>query len=294
MLAMLLDGGRNGFWMSLVLAALFMLVALSSLSAGSAPVMDDDNKTGHLHCENEEGDQGTTWWNTDPQDDESGAYNHQSVYSVEGGDWAYDFAVRTGPNSAQSELEQDIIFEPTDAYVMGQVHLEFQAGEPSEVEFLLDEEGTVHGSQTIPYESDSTYEINFAITDDTTAQQDHDLELQIRWARATGDNEWTIYLDDTTYVSLPIANDTDDDGIPDFRDEDDDNDGYTDEEEEEAGSDPQDPDSCPGEPVDDPPGDTNDTNATGDDDDDSPAFTVMPVLVVTVSVAIIHRRRTRR
>lgn len=58
--------------------------------------------------------------------------------------------VRTGPNSAQSELEENITFDPTNAYIVGQIHLEFSINEPSEIRLTLDEEGTVHGSQTLP------------------------------------------------------------------------------------------------------------------------------------------------
>jgi len=77
---------------------------------------------------------------------------------------------------------------------------------------------------------------------------DKDTTISFTWEYSfMGAGAYTMYTDGSSYITFPVALDTDGDGIPDTMDTDDDNDGYTDAEEEEAGTDPLDPNSYPEE-----------------------------------------------
>jgi len=229
---------------TLILAMLIGLTALMSLAEGSAPLPDDDNPRGYLHCENDEDDAGRLWLNSVHNDSESAPHNHKSgtgtVTTTEG----YGFPYREGPDNTSS-LDHALYFRESNAMVTGQVHIEFDTNEPDNLTFSLTDNGQDIGSQLMDYETDGTYQFSIELPDNTTVQEGHELLFHVNWEQSWGQYEWTIYLDDTTYIDFPIATDTDDDGEPDHMDEDDDNDGYTDEEEAAEGTDPLDPEDHP-------------------------------------------------
>ncbi len=267
---------------TIILGVLLLLAVCIPAIHGTAPIPDDDNPRGFLHCQNEEGSAGRLWVNSASDDNESAASNHQERTQIGTNDWYYGFPVREGPDNG-SALNTTMYFEPDNATVSGQVHIEFVSGEPTTLTFKLVLEGTDLGSQELDYDNGGYYAYTFAIGDNVTADAGEELVFEIHWEESTGQNEWTIYLDETTYVDFPIALDTDNDGTPDHLDEDDDNDGFTDAEEEEAGTDPLNPNSKPTGDNGDGPG----NNETDDDDDDEfiPAFGT--VLTISCFVGII-------
>jgi hypothetical protein len=265
----------------LVVLALMMSIGLA---VASGPIPSNESHTGYFHCEDEEGTAGELWINAADDDNESAPSNHRVETSPGFTDWTYGFPVRESNESAHG-LEEDMYFDEEDSVASFRVRIEFAQGDPSEIQFDLSDDTTHIDDVTLAYTSSGVYTGEFEIPAEYVVDAGHELNFGMRWTLATGDNEWTIHMNDESYVDLPIADDFDNDGAPNYLDEDDDDDGHTDEAEGEAGTDPLDPTDYPG---------ASDNGDDGDDDDDDafPGFEAPLVMAgVVVAIVLIKRRR---
>ena len=251
------------------------------VASASGYVPYDDSPRGYLHCDNEENAAGYLWINAVSDDNDSAASNHQTQTSPGFEGFDYGFPVRES-NQSDTGLEDDMYFEEEDSVASFRVRIEFASGSPSEIVFSLREDNDAIDSVTLDYTATGIYTGDFDIPGEYVIDEGTALSLRIDWTLSTGDNEWTIYMNDESYIDLPIAPDFDNDGEPDYLDDDDDGDGYTDDEEVAAGTDPQHPDDYPG---------VGGGNGGDDGDDDAfPGFEA-PMVVAGIACIILLRRR---
>ncbi len=244
------------------------------------PIPDDDNPIGYLHLENEESnfeENEEAWINQLISDPESVGSQHVETTSTSLESKGYWFYVRDSPDD-DVDLDNDLYFCETNSTSNFTVHIEFERGAPDELEFRLYNSSPpdveVIDEVILGYNEEGIYNSSWNISGKKIIPAGNRLYFILSWYTPdAGLNSWTIFLNNKSYIEFPIAIDSNDNGIPDYL-----------EDEPEPPGDP-DPDPDPND------SDTDNQRPTRDKDGNLlPGFGIsLSILAVVVTAFLISK-----
>jgi len=262
-------------WPVMIAIALTIGMALPATVMAEGVIPSDDQSVAYLHMDTAESDSTETdyneWANANGTDAESVETHHANKVSSIGMSELLYFWIREGPDDG-TDLDVPLYFSENDSAMNFTVHLEFQQGAPDEIAFELynytDSDAEQIDQVYLEYNEDGLYDGTFNITGGRVIPAENGLCFEIAWWMDIGANEWTIHLNNESFTDIPIASDIDDDGIPDYLD----NDNGT----------IEDPDP--------PSGTTNATTTGSTEDGFPPVFGVIIIAVIATAIIIAVRR----
>jgi len=263
---------------ALTLIAAFSLMLVSMIGLVVAQEEEGDPQLSYkqptllLKCDSE-GEDGRTWMDANPDMNGSTASHSTPTYIGSG--------THSETYTQDPPLDHNLYLEPEGALII-HLHLDRQdSGTHSLAVTIRLSAGDIQVNEDVESDDDSNwhYETNVSaemIASDTTITLDWEYTY-------TGGGGYTMHTDGSSYVTFPVAVDTDNDGTPDTMDDDDDGDGYSDEKEKSAGTDPLDANSHP----------SGSSDGGSDDDSDNPlpGFESLIVLAAAPVAIIAFRRR---
>ena len=263
-------------WTLMIAIVLTIGIALPATVTGEGPIPTDDSPVVYLHMDTEESDSTDTeydeWANANMTDAESVDSHHANKVSTIGMSELLYFWIREGPTD-ETDLDEPLYFSENESVMNFTVHLEFQQGAPDDIAFELynwsDSDADQIDQEFLNYSEDGIYEGAFHIPGGKVIPAGNGLCFEISWWMDIGANEWTFHLNNESFTEIPIAADTDDDGIPDYLD--DDNGTVVD------------PDPSG-------PGTTNTTSTGSTEDGFPPVFGVIIIAVIATAIIIAVRR----
>ncbi len=214
-------------WTMMMVLAIAIGTMMPPAVSGEGAIPTDDSPVVYFHMDEENSDSTTTeyvcWLNVNETDPESVMMHNASKLGPGNSMETLNFWVRHGPND-DTDLDADLYFAEEESPMNWTVHIEFSQGAPDEIYFNLynrsDDTWEEIDSVPLNYSEEGIYVAAFHIPEMTVIPAGNGLSFEVAWWADVGQNEWTVHLNNESFTELPIANDIDDDGIPDYLDDD--------------------------------------------------------------------------
>ncbi len=265
---------------ALTLIAAFSLVLVSMIGVVVAqeegdPQLSYKQPTLYMKSDSDD-DSGRMWMDANPDMNGSVA-SHTSPNTLGSGTHGETY-------NQDPALDHTLYLDPSAGNLVIHLHMaRYDSGtHDTTVHFQLSA-GNIAINAEVPEAEPDHWHLETNLSDDQT-EIASDTTITFSWDYDfSGSGQYEMWCDGSSYITFPVAKDTDNDGTPDTMDDDDDNDGYSDEKEIAAGTDPLDPNSKP-----------SGGGGGGDDDESSnplPGFESLMVLAAAPVAIIAFRRR---
>ena len=269
----------NVIALTLIAAFSLMLVSMIGLVVAQEETGDPQlsYKQPTLYMKSDADDEnGRQWMDADPDMNGSVA-SHTSINTVGSGTKGETY-------TQDPALDHTLYLDPAAGNIVIHLHMERQdsGAHDTTVHFQMSA-GNIAVDEEVSSSDDANWHLEANLSEDQT-EIPADTTITFSWDyNFQGSGQYTMYCDGSSYITFPVAKDTDNDGTPDTIDDDDDGDGYSDEKEISAGTDPLDANSYP----------SGSSGGGSDDESDNPlpGFESLIVLAAAPVAIIAFRRR---